>query len=1293
MTENFENAKPASGLTSDQSSEAHAITFDNPLLARGTPVIESERGEVIRSRMYELSEPHFRHNGMACRDLGWAVYPQTREGTRRPGAIPGLGAIKLKPLQDGPASVADVRFWSEKLPTLNVACVLTEGLVAVDIDVGKTSDSGWVQRLAYKILGLTPFRRQGREPRMALIYRVAPGTDLRSASYRLEVEGKPTDDQIEILAKGKSITFYGAHHSTGDYFHWGDLQPSFASPDAAPLITREQLTEFLDAVDHWRTLSGYRAAPVSHFTAEAIEFDGKVHSPSSRMEWGVWERQGLGKLIVDGREQWMFRRAGRFASLNAAAMADNEGAKAVFAAYLKEALRYVARTGEWATDAAIRTVAEQKFKAARIALLEGRIKAAVVAVNDDGTRETVSGDGVLAIAGDLGDAASWIAPAGSKTRRKSPTRIIPKVDADHVPDWEKAKQLALLDEAERIAVGERVAREVRESIDAWLTLLWDNAARIVALLEDGHSLPDALREVGALIAPTGAGKTSTLIAAFADMVRARGPLPFALTACLPTHANASEVKGMAIASGAEDVWNEVLAASRGLRVLQFKGKVLAGCLLGERMAKLQQAGIGTTGMCSQTVKNALGEKEVVECPHKSVCPAMKQIELAEKADLILIPHAYLTSPLPKPVKDRIGAIVIDERFWPEVVKTATFPLDALRQLRPPPHLTKSEKRDGVTVEDLVRERDEVCEVATKALLAGQCPAAALNEYVRPERKQSVLATISGRKQKAPVRLDGLAMVSSAITVCSRAQASSLSVRPDMTDADVDKLIERPESVGALVEWRFWSIVKERIVALRDGSAQHGRERRIKMLRPSEGEPEIRVAWRGKINFGDRPAFLLDASANARILSKVFGKRPVAVRRVEAPLHLRCVVVADSFADQALLPDASANKTKEDKDRAADKLSKVRSVITRLGGLYGTERVLVGSTLPVERAIKNHWASPPNADFGHYGAFRGLNAYKNHAVALSIGRMELPIDVLDGLSAALGYDDETEEPDWNVDGTGWVGTQRLRAPQGERRLQRRDGAFVTVKDSVFSDAYPWHRDIQAQFREEELRQFAGRLRPVYRTGQAPLWICAATCVPDGIVVDDVIDTLGGLIGNEMHEFARRLAGVIDAGSSAIQADLPDDLMMIGKVASFSGREAAAYASAHVWVDGEANPRLIHIAAWVPDLDAAIEESQRRLGRYIDRIEIVNVRPEINRLAIVPEPSKLDRQMSRLPNADTASRDELLQERADAEAALRERLIERHNGRPPLSRKFDVEMILANCRPAEEPPKPPPEALAA
>lgn len=1272
-----ENLKPVSDISAPEGDEVLAGLLANPALAGARIVDDSDRTDVIRNRMHELGEAFFKNFGPDCVQRGWSVYPQTRDGGRRPALVDGQ-SVKPSLYRERLPTQAEICYWSLKAATQNVALQLGSAsghTFALDIDVDAEVDQQWIAGLAFHHLGVTPLRRTGRRP--AFIYRRDPSSPLRSASYRLEVGG----GMIEVLGDGKTLTIYGAHHGTGDYFRWpGADQPALIGPEAAPLVTAEQIKNFLDAVDHWKTLAGYRAKPVTHFTAKAIEFDGKVNLPPKRMDIGVWEKDGLGKILVDGRQGWLFARAGYYVRLNADAVRSDDGSKAVYAAFLTEALRSVARTGRWSSDAAIEAEARSVFNRTRDNLLADRIKAITVAIREDGTREIAPVGGVLAIPGDLGEAASWIGPVGSKARRKSPSRLVRKTDADHAPDPAKAKKFALLDTAARIEVGQRVAAKVRESIDSWLTLLWDNAARIGGLIDDGHSLPDALREVGALIAPTGAGKTSTLIRAFAEMRQARGPLPFALAVFLPGHSNAAEAKAIALSSGAQDAWDEAVEASRGLKVLQYKGKVLAGCLLGDRMAKLQAANIPTSGMCSQTSKDAFGEKVTTECQFKAICPAMFQIERAKIADLIIMPHAYLTSPMPKPVKDRVGAIVIDERFWPEVAKTAMLPLDALRLPRKRPFLTKTDKREGVTVEDLIMERDQAATIVTQALLAGQCPAATLAAYT----KTTVL------KKRT---ISGIDLVTSARTVCGRAQTSSLAVRPGMSDAEVTGLIEQPEADGVLVEWRFWKIMEERVLDILAGEVSPEKhERRIKLLKPSAEQATICISWRIEMNLSDRPAFLLDASADERILGKVFGRRPVNVIRVDAPLHLRCVVVAESFSDQSLLPDADANKSPEDKERAAIKLSKCRMLSTRVGGLYGTKRVLVGSTLPVEKAMKTAWASPPNVDFGHFGAFRGLDAYKHHSVAISFGRMELPIDVLDALVRSFNYDDEIEEADWNEDGTGWIGNQRLRAPQGERRLQRRDGAFVTIQDSVFPERYEWHRRVQGQWREEELRQFAGRLRPVYRTGEAPLWICAATCVPDGIVVDDVV-TLDDLVrGDPLHEIARRTRGVIDEKAGTIHPDmLSPSLARIG-LDLLSERSARDYAIVRIWVDGQEEGRLVRVAAWVPDMWQALEDAQRRLGHDLDRYEVVQAAPQVNVLAIVPKPSKLDRMMSRLPNAETATRDELLLERSDAEVALRERLIEALDGKPPKAR-LEIDLILAVSKPADEPPKPPPTAPAA
>ncbi|MBX9910833.1 MAG: bifunctional DNA primase/polymerase [Beijerinckiaceae bacterium] len=1255
-----EDNSPNSEVAKTDPSRVLPFAFTHPLLqgAKLSNPDERRPGTVVRSMMYQPGEAHFR-SALACLRNGWSVYPQTRDDKRRPWLIDGQG-ILIKTYQEVRPDERLVHYWIEKAPSANVAVIMgpaSGGMIGFDIDFDDLDKSSWAQRLAQKHFGLTPFRRQGRAPRMMLFYRVDPGTQIRSRA--LKVAG--SDDAIEILGQGKSVTIYGTHHKTGDYFKWADKAPAFASTDLAPIITQAQLDAFLDDLDHAFELVGYRAKPVSHFSAELVNFDGPVNAPRNRMDSGTWERQGLGKLLVKGRQSWMFARAFEYVRLNTDAVRTDEGSAAVFQRYLFEALRYIARTGDWSTDAAIEKECRSIWSRTRANLLADRIKAQTVTVIEDGSRQVVATGGVLAIAGDLGSASRWVPAPGSKDRRKSPVRVVEKVDADHMPNAERAKAVALLDADSREEIGKRVSAEVEAYIDSFLDLLWDNADRIDALLKEGKALPAELMEIGALIAPTGAGKTSTAMRRFVHKIETRGRLPFALALITPNHRNASEASGIAQAAGAADVWSEIVDATRGARVLHYKGKAEAGCLRADEVRALQSAGIFTAGLCrSQVIHPVTEEKTESFCAFYNDCPSIAQRKLAELADIIFLPHAYITNPLPKEVSARIGAIIIDERFWPELAHTAQLPIGILHKARRPPYLMKADKRDGITAQDHMLGRHRAAMVVEDAVKSGVCPAYALACYEKVE-------ALSKK------RVTGLELVQSAKLVCSRAKGGGMEVTPSTTADDIGELLTRPEGEMLMVEWRFWTIVEEIIHAYRQGrkSRDIKTDTRIKILSHSrkigKGDKAKSVAdyalslgWRITPNFSNRPLFLLDASAHPRILGKIFKGRPVKVHKVEAPLHLRTIVVAENMFDQKMIPSAPGNLNRDDQARAADIQSKLRFMTAHVAAMYPTERVLVGSTLAGVKAMTNEWPSPDNVDFAHFGNLRGLNAYEEHAAAISFGRMELPVDVLDGLVATFSYDDETPEPAWNATGTGWIGKQKLRAPEGERRLMRRDGAYVTLRDSTYDDSiYPWHNIIRAQWREEELRQFAGRLRPVYRKGEAPLWICVSTSVPHDIIVDDVL-TLDQIVkGAGLGEAVRRANGLMDV--KRIDRDVADREQdrdrICGAMRGTDGRMNEGYAVANIWSDGRPESRKVRIAAWVPNVWDAIYASERKLGRELDRVDVIVEAPKVNPLARIPEPSKIDRAMSRLPNAATATRQEFLQERADAEAIRRERLLER------------------------------------
>lgn len=1250
-----ENLKPVSDISVSAGASDLPFQLDHPVFAGARIVDESAPVEVVRNRMHELGEAFFRQHGPRCVEQGWSVYPQTRGEHRRPAVIAGQSVMPSE-YRDRLPTKAEVEFWAAKAPGANVALQIgpSSGYVfALDIDVDGDADQRWLTGLAFQHLGVTPLRRMGRRP--ALIYRRDPATPMRSSNHAFENGG----GMIEVLGDGKSLTIYGAHHATGDYFRWpGADQPALVGPQVAPLVTAEQLRAFFDAVDHWKALKGYRPEVVTHLEADVVEYDGNINIPPRRMEIGVWEKRGEGKILIDGRQDWAFRRAFNFVRFNADAVRTDDGAKAVCETLLGEAFRYMERSGtRWSNDAAIKREVEDVFKRTRSALLAERIRAATVIVNADGTRTTRRGGAaVIKIGGDLGEAMGWVPEAGTKDRRNSPTKIVEKTDADHKPNRERAEKLRLLGRGERIAMQKRVSGEVVAIIDSFLDRIWDEQERIAELIKDGKKpLSGMLRDVEALIAPTGAGKTSQFIRRFAAKVEERGRLPFAIAIYLPGHSNTKEAKAVAAAAGGIDVWDEAIQAARGLRMMIYRGKAAAGCLIAEQLQRLLDAGVSTMGACRNFTKDkASGEQVEERCVHYDACPAIAQRKMAEQADLILLAHAYLEKPLPAEVSARIGVTVIDESFWGGFVHFRQMPLDTLRLHRADVYLTDTDRRDGMTVMDYRMQREQACEIATRALLAGDCPARTLASYSRTT-KLSHKTT------------NGLEIVRSAKTVCGRAMKRHVA-KPNMQPWEVEAVVSGPVFEHVALEHRFWSTIEEAILAFRAGKKRgEAREDRIKLSRSTTtsttGEEArkdvIGVAWRSRVLMSNRPTFLLDASADEAILRKVYGQRAVKIHRVEAPLHLRTIVVPESMSDQSLIPNAAGNKKKEDRHRAAERLSKARHLIAYIAALYPGERILIGCTKAVELALLTGWTPPPNCDFGHFKNFAGLDCYRQHKVAISFGRIELPVDVIDGLARALSYDDdEGVEQDWDVQGNGYLDGKKLRAPEGERRIQRRDGAVMTLKSSVYPEHMKWHRAVQAQWREEELYQFVGRLRPVYRDGEAPLYICAATCVPEGIVVDDVLTLNQITKGAGTAEIARRLGGVLDDQCGREHHDVIGSETLIREaIAGMPSRLGGQYTTVRIWSDGDQGEgRIVRVVDWQHDLWTALANSERAHGRELDRYDTVEGGANPNPLVLTPEPSKLDRSLSRLPHAATATREELHQERVDAEVHLREQVME-------------------------------------
>lgn len=224
----------------------------------------------------EPEKAYFERASRSLVDKGWSIYPQTIE--RRPALI---GGRSIRPFDEHSLDKrlpykTEIDYWIKHCPDHNVACVLGDGsgrACAIDIDVTDEPLAEQITQIALDIFGDTPLKRVGRAPKIALIYRSPDEGDLIKNRAIRAVDG---GHGIDILSRGKTLTFYGTHHKTGRPYAWINSSPLNLSPQDLPVITREQVKIFLEAVAEIMPLSS------SNFDAGPEEASSGRVQPAAR---------------------------------------------------------------------------------------------------------------------------------------------------------------------------------------------------------------------------------------------------------------------------------------------------------------------------------------------------------------------------------------------------------------------------------------------------------------------------------------------------------------------------------------------------------------------------------------------------------------------------------------------------------------------------------------------------------------------------------------------------------------------------------------------------------------------------------------------------------------------------------------------------------------------------------------------------------------------------------------------------------------------------------------------------
>ncbi|GLQ53590.1 bifunctional DNA primase/polymerase [Devosia nitrariae] len=1053
-------------------------------------------------------QSYFGVTAVRMRKLGWAVLPQDRDGRRLPSIVAGQ-RIKWGEYKDEAPSLELTEKWAVHAPSANTAILLgppSGNMVCLDLDITDADISLHIQEIAEEILGISPFRRVGKRPKIALFYRMPTDELPTNRSYFLtEKSGEKSEHQIEIKSRGAMMTAVGPHHESGQTFRWQDALPQHVGPAAAPLVTTDMLEAFLEAVET-RARPFYRSpAAGTDVEFDYVDSDGIDVARIRRAgEFAAWTEDAEG-YVGDGREKYVFALAMRTVRANPAACTDDRGVAKLKKAVFEEGSRTIRQTGRWSEGYLKSEVSE---KVTRLAALVARgeispiLRECTVVPSDELSKQITSTKKPVP---QFDDTFDWLGTSRAALK------------AGFQPGPEGAAEEWAL-KVDRSAIHAEVAETIREGLEGFFS-----------------DVREQLQGAGihVIMAPTGSGKTAhalewiirdpdTIADDSLPIDQRRGPLLF----LMPTYNNIDEVRSRAVAMGLDpdmtDAELEAAATERGLvfegevdkeiaglrgmavggpvRTMVYRGKVAAGCRFPEQMQALMDADIGSSGMCKSTIKTSAGEREEVTCEHYATCNAILQRAEIANSHLVFLPRSFLTLTIPEELKKARG-VIVDEGIWDLLAHTNTFPIAALYGERKEPTLTKSEREAGTEPAFMLVQRGHIAGAAIEALETGKDPAL----HIRAKFASNALELVKVAKR-----------------VCSSAIQSGQTVRPRMHPQDFLDLVSQPKSVNVKAEFRFWSLVEERLEAIVDdelAGRTPKRDMRIQCIRHDDQNPQVRLSWRTEPNWSEAPLLLLDASADKSILERCFQGRKIRTYGCTNEPNLRTI----AFPDRTLAVTKLLGRSGQDELETAKGLLIIRRLLTAICAAHSNGRVAVCTTKPVRAVICTGWVPPMNADFLHDGATAGLDFAKDHVALISLGRTELPITTVDGLVAALTYDMDAPELPIDRFGTGKDSQSKPILPHRVgRKIRMRDGRYAITQHQAHRGEFA--RAVQKQAREEAIRQRIGRVRGVYRAAPAAVYL-VGEAIPDDVVLDDIRSYSDLETGFDIFDTARRIDGIL------------------------------------------------------------------------------------------------------------------------------------------------------------------------
>ncbi len=180
---------------------------------------------------------------------------------------------------------------------------VTGSLIGLDLDITHKPMLIELIKQIDNIVGLSPLQRQGRAPKLMLLYRTEDHiSKLYSTAYGLPDHPK---NQIEVLGHGQQFVAYGVHPDTQQPYTWLYKEPLDIPLKAIPLITAEQIRQifiaFNDIALHLNAtlISAGATNTESHKSSTSLSDSRRLakealsHIPNDDLHYDEWVRIGL----------------------------------------------------------------------------------------------------------------------------------------------------------------------------------------------------------------------------------------------------------------------------------------------------------------------------------------------------------------------------------------------------------------------------------------------------------------------------------------------------------------------------------------------------------------------------------------------------------------------------------------------------------------------------------------------------------------------------------------------------------------------------------------------------------------------------------------------------------------------------------------------------------------------------------------------------------------------------------------------------------------------------------------